>query len=83
MIWGWGRACGFWVSFLRDDCWPGSCLRGDGAGYGAIPGFGFGLYLGYCFFECCVSFGDAAQASCVSAFCLDLNICGVLVFAFH
>lgn len=76
-------ASGLRVSFLRDDCRPGACLCGYGAGYGAIPGFGFGLYLGYRVFECWVAFGDAAQVRGVGAFCLDLYICGMLVFAFH
>ena len=76
-------ASGLRVSFLWDYGWPGAFLGGDGAGDGAVPGFGFVLYFSYCFFECCVSFGDAAQASCVVACGLDLNICRVLVLCFH
>lgn len=83
MIWRRRRTSGLRVSFLRDDCWPGSCLGGYGAGYRAIPGFSFGLYLGYRVFKCRVTFRDAAKIRSVGAFCLDLNICRVLVFVIH
>ena len=80
---GGGLAGGFRVSFLWDYGWPGSVLGGYGAGDGTVPGFCLVLYLSYCFFEGRVSFGDAAQASCVVACGLDLNVSGVLVLCFH